>query len=210
MSPPELPRGWMDEGPAWPRVQPRSSKAQTPMQVPNFQLDILPPTLYVQMERAWGTPLCPRETPGLWNLSISQGHVLHTVPATWNQSPAYCLFFNLINLFLASLDLHCCPKAFSHCRGGWTSCRGQALGHMGSVVVAHGLNCSEACGIVQDQGSNLCLLHKQVASLPRDHQGSPVFSINDVVDKGTSLVWVEMEGKGNTFSMFPLNPQQSR
>ena len=29
---------------------------------------------------------------------------------------------------------------------------------VGSVVVAHGLSCSETCGIFQDQGSNLCPL----------------------------------------------------
>ena len=29
---------------------------------------------------------------------------------------------------------------------------------VGSVVVAHGLGCSETCGIFQDQGSNLCPL----------------------------------------------------
>ena len=34
-----------------------------------------------------------------------------------------------------------------------------ALGHLGSVVVAHGLSCSMARGIVPDQGSNLCPPH---------------------------------------------------
>ena len=33
-----------------------------------------------------------------------------------------------------------------------------------SVVVAHGLSCSTACGIVLDQGWNLCLLHWQAGS----------------------------------------------
>ena len=31
----------------------------------------------------------------------------------------------------------------------------------GSIVEAHGLSCSVACGIFLDQGSNLCLLHWQ-------------------------------------------------
>ena len=44
-----------------------------------------------------------------------------------------------------------------------------------SVVVAHRLNCSEACGILLDEGSNLCLLHWQTDSLPLSHQGSPIF-----------------------------------
>ena len=43
----------------------------------------------------------------------------------------------------------------------------------GSIVVWHGLSCSEACEIFPDQGSNLCLLHWQVDSLPLSHQGSP-------------------------------------
>ena len=43
----------------------------------------------------------------------------------------------------------------------------------GSIVVRHGLSCSEACEIFPDQGSNLCLLHWQVDSLPLSHQGSP-------------------------------------
>ena len=45
----------------------------------------------------------------------------------------------------------------------------------GSVVVAHGLSCSSACGIFPDQRSNPCLLHWQVDSLPLSHQGSPEY-----------------------------------
>ena len=40
----------------------------------------------------------------------------------------------------------------------------------GSVVVAHRLSCSTACGIFLDQGSNPCLLHGQMDSY---RQGSP-------------------------------------
>ena len=36
-----------------------------------------------------------------------------------------------------------------------------------------GLSCSRACGIFPDQGSNPCLLHWQVDSLPLSHEGSP-------------------------------------
>ena len=46
----------------------------------------------------------------------------------------------------------------------------------GSVVVAHGLSCSTACGIFPDQGSNPCPLHWQADSQPLRHQGSPVYS----------------------------------
>ena len=38
------------------------------------------------------------------------------------------------------------------------------LSSTGSVVVAHGLSCSTACGIFMDQGSNLCPLHWQADS----------------------------------------------
>ena len=44
----------------------------------------------------------------------------------------------------------------------------------GSVVVAHGPSCSAACGILPDQGSNLCPLHWQADSQPLRHQGSPL------------------------------------
>ena len=43
----------------------------------------------------------------------------------------------------------------------------------GSVVVAHGLSCSMACGIFSDQGSNPCPLHWHADSQPLRHQGSP-------------------------------------
>ena len=43
----------------------------------------------------------------------------------------------------------------------------------GSVAVAHGLNCSAACGILPDQGSNPCPLHWQADPQPLRHQGSP-------------------------------------
>ena len=44
----------------------------------------------------------------------------------------------------------------------------------GSVIVAHGLSCSAACGILPDQGSNPCPLHRQADSQPLRHQGSPL------------------------------------
>ena len=44
----------------------------------------------------------------------------------------------------------------------------------GSVIVAHGPNCSAACGIFPDQGSNPCPLHRQADSQPLRHQGSPI------------------------------------
>ena len=42
----------------------------------------------------------------------------------------------------------------------------------GLTVTVHGLCCSAAYGIFPDQGSNPCLLHWQVDSLPLSHHGS--------------------------------------
>ena len=67
---------------------------------------------------------------------------------------------------------------------GFSCCRARALGTQasvaaaprlystGSVVAAHRLSCSAACGISPDQGSNLCPLNRQADSEPLDHQGS--------------------------------------
>ena len=49
------------------------------------------------------------------------------------------------------------------------------MGSKASVVVAHGLSWLLACGIFPDQGSNPCLLYRQVDSLPLGHQGSPKY-----------------------------------
>ena len=86
-----------------------------------------------------------------------------------------CLF---IHSFLAARGLPCCMQAFSRCgRRGlcsncsvWASHCGASLAaehrlqSMGSVVVAHELSCSVACGIFLDQELNLCPLHGQVDS----------------------------------------------
>ena len=50
------------------------------------------------------------------------------------------------------------------------------LSSAGSVVMAHRLSCSEACGIFLDQGSNPCPLHWQADSYLLDHHGNPIFS----------------------------------
>ena len=45
-----------------------------------------------------------------------------------------------------------------------------------SAAAVHGLSCSRACGILLDQGWNLCLLHRQVSSLPLSPPGKPCIS----------------------------------
>ena len=107
-----------------------------------------------------------------------------------SQSRHYLGIFLKINLFIylfmALFGLCCHAQAFSSfgkrgllfiaVRGLLIAvaslvveCRLQARGlqqlwHMGSVVVVHGLNCSVACRIFPDQGSNPCPLHWQADS----------------------------------------------
>ena len=56
-----------------------------------------------------------------------------------------------------------------------------------SVVVAHGLSCSAACGILPDQGSNPCPPHWQADPQPLRHQGSPYTTIFYVRLLGTII-----------------------
>ena len=75
---------------------------------------------------------------------------------------------------MAVLGLRCSEQAFHH--SGFSCCRAWAVGtrtsvvvarglqNAGSVVVAHRLSCSVACGIFPDQGSNPCSLHWQADS----------------------------------------------
>ena len=63
----------------------------------------------------------------------------------------------------------------------------------GSVVVAHGLSCSKACGIFPDQGLNSCLLQWQVDSLPLSHQRSPVSYLIYTI---TSCLYTEVSWQG--------------
>ena len=103
----------------------------------------------------------------------------------------FFLIFTLylfIYLFLAVLGLLFCAWAFSSCSSGGHSssrCAGLSLSRplllrstgsrrAGSAIVAHGPNCSVACGIFPDQGSNPCSLHWQADFQPLRHQGSPI------------------------------------
>ena len=109
----------------------------------------------------------------------------------------YASIILFIYLFLAVLCLCCCTGVslaaslwlwctdFSLWSKGSRAHRLQWLWHVGSVVVAcgiqstssivvaHGLSCFMACRILSDQGSNPCLLHWQVDSLPQSHQEVP-------------------------------------
>ena len=61
---------------------------------------------------------------------------------------------------------------------GFSCCRAQAPGCLGSVVVEYGLNYSEMCRIFLDEGSNQYPLPWQVDSLPLDHQDGPLLVFN--------------------------------
>ena len=85
---------------------------------------------------------------------------------------------------MAVLGLRFCARAFSS-RGKWgplfiamrgplTIAASPVAEHTGSVIVTHRPSCSAACGILPDQGSNLCPLHWQADSQPLRHQGSPL------------------------------------
>ena len=58
-----------------------------------------------------------------------------------------CFILNLF-IFWLRWASHCC---------GFSGCGLQALGTRAVVLVAHGLSCSTASGILPDQGSNQCL-----------------------------------------------------
>ena len=95
--------------------------------------------------------------------------------------------FFFFNFFLAVLGLCFCARAFSSCgkRGPLFIAVHGPLTIVASLVAEHRLqtrrlsncgsrpSCSAACGILPDQGSNLCPLHWQVGSQPLCHQGSP-------------------------------------
>ena len=88
---------------------------------------------------------------------------------------------------------HACGSVIAACK--WQSA--------GSVVVVHGLSCSQACGIFPDQGSNPCPLHRQANSYPLSHQGSPsnLFSLN------TLISFIDLTAPGLSCSMWDLQLQ---
>ena len=77
----------------------------------------------------------------------------------------------MFGLLMAAASL---VAALGH-RGSVTAASG--LLSTGSIVVANGLSCSEACRIFWDQESNPCLLHWQSDFLPLNHQVSPIIII---------------------------------
>ena len=110
----------------------------------------------------------------------------------------------------------CRDRSSSQCAGLSPSrplpLRGTGSRRACSVVVAHGLSCSAACGIFPDQGSNPRPLHRQADSQPLRHQGSPPlffkFAPRDMWDLN-SLQWKRgvlttgPPGKSPLLSIYP-------
>ena len=80
---------------------------------------------------------------------------------------------------------------------GFSCCKAQTL-DTDSIVVVQRFRCSTACGIFLDQGSNPCLLHWQVDSLPPSHQGNLQMGIYSHESNLLSLLLIQ----GKTHSSF--------
>ena len=90
-------------------------------------------------------------------------HGLSLAAASRGYSSLQCAGFSLRWLLL--LRSTGCRRADSSSCGAWVSVVvARGLWSTGSVVVAHGLSCSAACGIFPDQGLNPCPLHWQADS----------------------------------------------
>ena len=103
-------------------------------------------------------------------------------------------FFFFLNFWLCGVFVSVRGLSLVAASGGHSSSRRAGLSlswplllrstgsrRAGSVVVAHGLCCSAACGIFPDQGSNPCPLHQQADSQPLRHQGSPTYFLNKIL-----------------------------
>ena len=95
---------------------------------------------------------------------------------TIREFPAMTLY---AYLFLVALGFHCCVRfsiiaasegysLVAVCRlllaAGSPVVEHRLEGSWASVILAHGVSCSQACGIFLDQGLNSCPLHWQVDS----------------------------------------------
>ena len=95
--------------------------------------------------------------------------------SSWNLG---MIFLTFLYLFLAVLGLSCCTGFSLVVMLGLLIAVASLAAEHGLIAVVHRLRSSEACGIFPDQGSNPCLLHWQVDSLPLSHLGttSPLIS----------------------------------
>ena len=121
-------------------------------------------------------------------------HIVLYTNTKWSSIFLFLFFLNFLKIYLF-LNFWLCwffvsvrglsllaasgGHSSSQCVGLWLSrpllLQSTGSRRTGSVVVAHMLSCSAACGIFPDQGSNPCPLYWQADSQPLRHQGSPSF-----------------------------------
>ena len=135
-----------------------------------------------------------REVPSIYSYAFGRLHIfLGDYSDFFIHFQLDCLFFFfflkiylLIDWLLCWVFVSVLGLSLAAASGGHSSsrCAGLSLSwplllrstssrRAGSAVVVHGPSCSTACGILPDQGSNPCPLHKQADSQPLRHQGSP-------------------------------------
>lgn len=111
---------------------------------------------------------CPQSQKVSISVSILWAGLATFQRESWDSDTAAILFF-FFNCLMAALGLHRCAWTFSTAaRGSCCSlwCEGFSLGWLllwsvGSAAVAHGLGCSQACGIFPNEGLNLWPLRWQ-------------------------------------------------
>ena len=74
--------------------------------------------------------------------------------------------FWLCLVFIAACGLSLIAVSVGSAHSGYSCCGALTLEHMGSMVVAHGLSCSQARGILPHQGQNSCPLPWPVDTQP--------------------------------------------
>ena len=132
------------------------------------------------------------KTEGLWEGFGFQGEILPLFSYPGSACLCHLFFFNGYTRSLLLCGNCSKQELLSSCdvwasyHGCFSHCGAQNPGSMGSgscetwvprlqstglAVMVHGLGCFEACGILPDQGPNLCLLPWPVDSLPLSHQG---------------------------------------
>ena len=119
-------------------------------------------------------------------LSFLNRYLLMTVLGLCSRTPAFssCVACSCAPAFSScveqGLPSSCSSRASDF--GGFSHFGARALGAPASAVGALRFSsclnrfrtcCPEMCGIVPDQGLNLCPLHWQADSQPLDHQGRP-------------------------------------
>ena len=137
-----------------------------------------------------------------YNISLSLSDLLHSVWQSLGLSMllqmalfhSFFFFFKFIYLFIyfwlcwVFVSVRGLPLVAASGVHSSSRCAGLSLSRplllqstssrcAGSVVVAHRLSCSAACGIFPDQGPNPCPLHWQADSQPLRHKGSPYFTL---------------------------------